>query len=99
VVGTLARELGAGGRPVVVGGDLNTQPADPAFRALLDAGLTDALAGARPLPTSPADAPAKEIDHVLVTPGVVAADAVAPRSTASDHLAVAVTLRLPGPTS
>jgi endonuclease/exonuclease/phosphatase family metal-dependent hydrolase len=93
-VGRLARELGAGGRPVVVGGDLNTQPGDATFQALLDSGLTDALAAARPLPTSPADAPAKEIDHVLVTPGVVASDAVAPRSTASDHLAVAVTLRL-----
>jgi endonuclease/exonuclease/phosphatase family metal-dependent hydrolase len=32
---------------------------------------------------------------VLVTPGITASAAVAPRSTASDHLAVAVTLRLP----
>jgi endonuclease/exonuclease/phosphatase family metal-dependent hydrolase len=95
-VGALARELGTGGRPVVVGGDLNTEPADPAFRVLLDAGLTDALAAARPLPSSPADDPVREIDHVLVTPGITAAGAVAPRSTASDHLAVAVTLRLPG---
>jgi endonuclease/exonuclease/phosphatase family metal-dependent hydrolase len=94
-VAALAGELGAGGRPVVVGGDLNTQPGDAAFRVLVDAGLTDALATARPLPTSPADAPAKEIDHVLVTPGITASAAVAPRSTASDHLAVAVTLRLP----
>lgn len=95
-VGTLARELAAGGRPVVVGGDLNTQPGEPAFQALLETGgLTDALAAVRPLPTSPADAPATQIDHVLVTPGITAADAVAPRSTASDHLAVAVTLRLP----
>ena len=98
-VGVLARELGSGGRPVVVGGDLNTQPDDPAFRALRDAGLTDALARRRPLPTSPADAPAKQIDHVLVTPGITASDAVAPPSTASDHLAVAVTLRLPAQTS
>lgn len=95
-VGALARELAAGGRPVVLGGDLNTQPGEPAFQALLGSGgLTDALAGVRPLATSPADAPAKQIDHVLVTPGITAADAVAPRSTASDHLAVAVTLRLP----
>ncbi len=84
---------------MVVGGDLNTQPDDPAFRALRDAGLTDALARRRPLPTSPADAPAKQIDHVLVTPGITASDAVAPPSTASDHLAVAVTLRLPAQTS
>jgi endonuclease/exonuclease/phosphatase family metal-dependent hydrolase len=93
-VAALAGDLGAGGRPVIVGGDLNTEPGDPAFQALVDAGLADALAAARPLPTSPADAPAREIDHVLVTPGITPSDAVAPRSTASDHLPVAVTVAL-----
>ena len=90
-VAALAAELGRD-RPVVVGGDLNTEPGDPAFQVLLDSGLTDALAGARPVPTSPADEPSQQIDHVLVSPGVTAAQVGAPRATLSDHLAVSVTL-------
>lgn len=85
----------AAGRPLVVAGDLNTEPGEPAFEALRDAGLVDALATARPLPTSPADDPSEEIDHVLVSPGVTAVGVVAPASTASDHLPVAATLILP----
>ncbi|MDT0528789.1 endonuclease/exonuclease/phosphatase family protein [Micromonospora sp. DSM 115977] len=85
----------AAGRPLVVAGDLNTEPGDPAFAEFTRAGLVDALAAARPLPTSPADAPRQQIDHVFVTPGLAAADAAAPPGTASDHLPVAVTLTLP----
>ncbi|RGC69934.1 Endonuclease/Exonuclease/phosphatase family protein [Micromonospora sp. MW-13] len=84
----------AAGRPLVVAGDLNTEPGAPAYAEFIRAGLVDALAAARPLPTSPADDPREQIDHVLVSPGLVAADPVAPRSTASDHLPVAVTLVL-----
>ncbi|SBT53061.1 endonuclease/exonuclease/phosphatase family protein [Micromonospora auratinigra] len=85
----------AAGRPLVLGGDLNTEPGEPAFTAFTAAGLVDALAAARPLPTSPADDPRQQIDHVFVSPGIGAADVAAPRSTASDHLPVAVTLTLP----
>ncbi|PWR11058.1 endonuclease [Micromonospora sicca] len=85
----------AAGRPLVLAGDLNTEPGDPAFLELTGAGLVDALASARPVPTSPADDPREQIDHVFVSPGVTAADVVAPRSTASDHLPVTVTLTLP----
>ncbi|MFI7605576.1 endonuclease/exonuclease/phosphatase family protein [Micromonospora sp. NPDC049366] len=85
----------AAGRPLVVAGDLNTQPGDPAFGEFTRAGLVDALVAARPLATSPADDPREQIDHVLVTSDLVATRAVAPRSTASDHLPVAVTLTLP----
>ncbi|MEV1332102.1 endonuclease/exonuclease/phosphatase family protein [Micromonospora costi] len=85
----------AAGRPLVVAGDLNTEPGDAAFAEFTRAGLVDALAAARPLPTSPADRPSEQIDHVFVTPGVTAAGAVAPGGTASDHLPVAVTLTLP----
>lgn len=85
----------AAGRPLVVAGDLNTEPGEPAFEELRAAGLIDALAAARPLPSSPADDPHEEIDHVLVSAGITAADVVAPASTASDHLPVAVTLTLP----
>ncbi|MGC4787866.1 endonuclease/exonuclease/phosphatase family protein [Micromonospora sp. DT178] len=85
----------AAGRPLVVAGDLNTEPGDPAFAEFTRAGLVDALAAARPLPTSPADAPRQQIDHVFVTPDLAAGDAAAPPGTASDHLPVAVTLTLP----
>ncbi|MFI1192540.1 endonuclease/exonuclease/phosphatase family protein [Micromonospora sp. NPDC020750] len=85
----------AAGRPLVVAGDLNTEPDAPAYAEFTRAGLVDALAAARPLFTSPADDPREQIDHVLVSPGVVAGGPVAPRSTASDHLPVAVTLTLP----
>ncbi|WP_233257647.1 endonuclease/exonuclease/phosphatase family protein [Micromonospora sp. S4605] len=85
----------AAGRPLVVAGDLNTEPGEAAFAEFTRAGLVDALATARPLPTSPADDPRQQIDHVLVSPGLAASGAVAPRSEASDHLPVAVTLTLP----
>ncbi|NYF57427.1 endonuclease/exonuclease/phosphatase family protein [Micromonospora purpureochromogenes] len=85
----------AAGRPLVVAGDLNTEPGAPGFAEFTRAGLVDALAAARPLPTSPADDPREQIDHVFVSPGLTGADAVAPRGTASDHLPVAVTLTLP----
>ncbi|MEU4550487.1 endonuclease/exonuclease/phosphatase family protein [Micromonospora violae] len=85
----------AAGRPLVVAGDLNTEPGDEAFAEFTNAGLLDALAAARPLATSPADDPRQQIDHVFVSPGLTPSDPVAPRSTASDHLPVAVTLTLP----
>ncbi|MGC5029472.1 endonuclease/exonuclease/phosphatase family protein [Micromonospora sp. DT229] len=85
----------ADGGPLVVAGDFNTEPGDPAFTALTDAGLVDALAAVRPLPTSPADDPRTQIDHIFVSPDLSATDPTATPSTASDHLPVAVTLKLP----
>ncbi|MBM7492929.1 endonuclease/exonuclease/phosphatase family metal-dependent hydrolase [Micromonospora luteifusca] len=85
----------AAGRPLVVAGDLNTEPGDEAFGQFTNAGLADALAAARPLATSPADDPHEQIDHIFVSPGLTPSDPVAVRSTASDHLPVAVTLTLP----
>ncbi|MEV4623600.1 endonuclease/exonuclease/phosphatase family protein [Asanoa sp. NPDC049573] len=82
----------AAGRPLVVGGDLNTQPGDPAFAAFTGAGLLDGFAAARPLFTSPADAPREQIDHLLVSPEITVTEVVAPRTEASDHLPVAATL-------
>lgn len=91
-VAAIATELRTEDRPVVVAGDLNVTPGAAEFRTLLDAGLVDALADARPLPTFPSDEPDAEIDHVLTTPDLRASAVVAPESTASDHRAVAVTL-------
>ncbi|MEV4820782.1 endonuclease/exonuclease/phosphatase family protein [Micromonospora sp. NPDC049274] len=85
----------AAGRPLVVAGDLNTEPGDEAFEQFTRAGLVDALSAARPLATSPADDPRQQIDHVFVSPGLAPSDPVAPRGEASDHLPVAVTLTLP----
>ncbi|MEU4479481.1 endonuclease/exonuclease/phosphatase family protein [Micromonospora sp. NPDC023966] len=85
----------AAGRPLILGGDLNTEPGDPAFTEFTRAGLVDALAAARPLRTSPADDPRTQIDHVFVSPGLTSSEVTAPRSTASDHLPVAVMLALP----
>jgi endonuclease/exonuclease/phosphatase family metal-dependent hydrolase len=85
----------AAGRPLVVAGDLNTEPGDEAFGQFTLAGLVDALAAGRPLATSPADDPRQQIDPVFVSPGLTAADPVAPRGEASDHLPVAVTVTLP----
>nr|WP_230416815.1 endonuclease/exonuclease/phosphatase family protein [Micromonospora tarapacensis] len=85
----------ADGAPLVVAGDFNTEPDDPAFAVFTSAALVDALAPARPLPTSPADDPDEQIDHIFVSPDLVATDPTAVPSTASDHLPVAVTLTLP----
>ncbi|MEU4791049.1 endonuclease/exonuclease/phosphatase family protein [Micromonospora tulbaghiae] len=85
----------ANGRPLVLGGDLNTEPDDPAFAEFTRAGLVDALAPARPLRTSPADDPRTQIDHVFVSPGLTANEVRAPRTEASDHLPVTLTVTLP----
>lgn len=76
--------------PAVVTGDFNLEPGDP--RMLPMTRFTDGLAQARPLPTSPAEAPRKQIDNVFVTGELTTSDIVAPRTTASDHLMVAVTV-------
>ncbi|MDA0638074.1 endonuclease/exonuclease/phosphatase family protein [Nonomuraea sp. MCN248] len=81
-------------RPVVLAGDLNIRPADPEMRVLEQAGLSDPLLDLGDPPTSPADAPAERIDHVLITEGLTALSAEAPRVPFSDHLPVVATLRL-----
>ncbi len=96
-VAVIAAALARENRPVVIAGDLNVQPADAEFRTLLDAGFQDGLAGARPLPTFPADRPSEQIDHVLVTPDLTTSEIVAPAADASDHRAVAVTLTYQDP--
>lgn len=81
--------------PVVLGGDLNTTPGSPAWRALLAGGFGDMLARARPLPTDPAGHPVHQIDHVIGSPGMRSSDPHAPSTRLSDHLPVVVDLRLP----
>ncbi|GGT13115.1 endonuclease/exonuclease/phosphatase family protein [Nonomuraea spiralis] len=97
-----ADEAGQGGagaegqvrRPVILAGDLNTRPTDPAMEVLKASGLTDPLTAFGDPPTSPADAPKERIDHVLITKGLTAVSAQAPRLPYSDHLPLLTTLRL-----
>ncbi|NUS08516.1 MAG: hypothetical protein HOV97_38825 [Nonomuraea sp.] len=91
------RPAGAGEpvkRPVILAGDLNTEPSDPAMEVLKAAGLSDPLTALGDPMTSPADAPVRRIDHVLITKGLTAVSAQAPRLPYSDHLPVLTTLRL-----
>ncbi|WP_406313669.1 endonuclease/exonuclease/phosphatase family protein [Streptosporangium sp. NBC_01639] len=92
-LGRIAREAAGKGRPVVVAGDLNLGPADPAWRVLTDSGLTDPLAPVRPFPTVPGGS-AEQIDHVLVTPEFTGRDQANPDVSHSDHRPIAVTLAL-----
>ncbi|GLW21537.1 hypothetical protein Mame01_15800 [Microbispora amethystogenes] len=103
-VAAIARRLAAGAlppgvgvaepRPVIVAGDLNTTPSDPQMRVLEAAGLTDPLRALGDPPTSPADAPVRRIDHVLISKGLTAVAADVPRVPFSDHLPVVVRLRV-----
>jgi endonuclease/exonuclease/phosphatase family metal-dependent hydrolase len=81
-----------GARLTFVAGDLNIEPESAAMRVLTGAGYADALAAQRPVYTFPADRPVQQIDHVLVRGGLSGADVVVPRTAASDHAPVAVTL-------
>ncbi|MFG1873757.1 endonuclease/exonuclease/phosphatase family protein [Sphaerisporangium sp. NPDC049003] len=81
-------------RPVLLTGDLNTTPADPEMRVLEAAGLSDPLTALGNPDTSPAEAPVKRIDHVLVSRGLTAVEARVPRVSFSDHLPVVVRLRV-----
>lgn len=91
----LMTEAERDGGVVVAGGDLNTTPGSTGWVTLVSTGFADALAEARPLFTARSQDPDEEIDHVFVSPGVVAEDARVVDSQLSDHLPVLVDLRLP----
>jgi endonuclease/exonuclease/phosphatase family metal-dependent hydrolase len=80
-------------KPVVVAGDLNLEPGEPAWDVLMAAGLADAFADHRPFVTIPSvrDEDA-QIDHILTTPGFRFVDPANPDVPHSDHRPVAVTL-------
>src|SRR5690606_24487208 len=92
--GPRSRETGEAIRPVILAGDLNIRPGDPEMRVLEQAGLSDPLLALGDPHTSPADDPAKRIDHVLITDGLTALSADAPLVRFSDHLPVVATVRL-----
>jgi endonuclease/exonuclease/phosphatase family metal-dependent hydrolase len=95
---TALADLGPGLR--VFAGDVNETAADPAWRALVAAGLVDAGA-AEDVPTSSAKTPRRRIDGVFVGPGLAVVSCRPPRpedvpadlALASDHLPVVCDLR------
>jgi endonuclease/exonuclease/phosphatase family metal-dependent hydrolase len=88
----LADIVRAAPKPTVVAGDLNLEPGEPAWDALISAGLVDAFAGVRPFVTSPSPGDEEQIDHILTTPGFRYADPANPDVPHSDHRPIAITL-------
>lgn len=88
------RELVGNHRHVLLMGDFNCELSHPSARRLLErSGLRPAV-GER-LPTYPSWRPQRAIDHVLVTPTLAVEQYATFAPAISDHLPVAVHLRLP----
>lgn len=105
-VARIAAELRTSGFPVVVMGDMNAAPDAPELEPLSEL-LANATVGPQPppderrggtlgVPTYPSTDPVDPIDHIYISEPFAATDLTVPASTASDHLGVAVTLRIQG---
>lgn len=79
----------------VVVGDLNAEWDSPELTPIRDTYM-DLLGPLGSLPTYPSWAPDQRIDHVFASAGLKGSDSVTFGGLASDHLGVAVTLRLTG---
>ncbi len=82
-------------RNTVLLGDLNALPDHPEIVLVADAGFVDAFVAAGPPGdgfTWPTDELDRRIDYVWASPDLTVTDFSLPMSTASDHLAVAVTV-------
>lgn len=95
-VASIAETLVANGFPTVVLGDMNAEPGADELRPFEAAGLSEAVTPLGRVLTFPSWDPDEHIDHVFVGPRLSASDLEVPRSEASDHLGVAVTLSLDG---
>lgn len=75
-------------------GDLNATPDTPEIAILRQAGLRDAfaIAGTGPGFTWPSDKPKERIDYIWVSADLAVRHLMIPRSTASDHLAIVITV-------
>ncbi len=80
-------------RHVILMGDLNCDAASPELTVLVSA------AGLRPpgtdLPTFPSWRPDRQLDHILVSPSITVEHAWVPNCAFSDHLPIAMEVRLP----
>lgn len=85
-------EAWRGAPRTILAGDFNAVPGDPAVRAALAAGFRDLDPSGGP--TFPSLAPARRIDHVLATADLEAASAAVIPTTASDHRALEVRIRI-----
>ncbi len=88
-------ELLEGRDPVVVMGDFNCSAADPEMAFFTE--RTGLHLPAAELHTYPSWRPSRRLDHILVSARLAVDDAWVPAWAISDHLPVAVDLRLPAP--
>lgn len=82
--------------PAVFGGDFNTEPGSPVYRAIEEAGFIDPFVALNidPMPfTSPAPEPTSRIDFVWVR-NLSVVDAWVPDSQASDHRIVVIEVQM-----
>jgi endonuclease/exonuclease/phosphatase family metal-dependent hydrolase len=91
-VAFLADQVSAHPRAILMG-DLNCGPDSEEVRLLLAS--TPLLAPAERLSTFPSWHPRRHIDHILVTPGLLPERVYVPDWPFSDHLAIAMEIRLP----
>lgn len=84
-------------RPVLIGGDFNSEPTSAVIRKLTDAGLRDAWAecGQGDGLTYPADTPRKRIDYVFLTGSLTCTAARVIDTQISDHRPLLVTFTMP----
>ena len=92
----IARAAGAGGVPVLVGGDFNAEPGSAPHAAALAAGLRDAWAecGRGDALTYPDDRPVKRIDYLWLAGAARCDEGRVIESRASDHRPVLFRVRL-----
>jgi endonuclease/exonuclease/phosphatase family metal-dependent hydrolase len=78
-------------------GDFNATPSDPEIQMLYQAGLLDISAEIGPLPhyTYYSAYPDHQIDYIWTSPDLRFSDFEIPQTTASDHLPLVTTIRLP----
>jgi len=83
----LIEEVRRFGKPVLVGGDFNTEPSSHVYARLRESGLRDAFAdcGGKTGFTYPADTPVKRIDYLFIKGSFRCVSANVPGSQASDH--------------
>ena len=81
----------------VLAGDLNATPGQPEIQLLAEGGLVNVTAqlAAGPVHTFAADAPRRQIDYIWLSPDLEPEAFDIPLTTASDHLPLVVTVRLP----